>query len=464
MNNRIAINAIRCAPPLFRTALPKRARSRPPIMFLILFACYPILFFDNRELFYRLISLNLYLRWVLLLILCILGTFLLLSKRARWQGSKVLNSFFLFGLIALSSALWSENSLYTCLRGVTVLMLGYVYLQALPGCLKGEVQFPKVLYVLTLLLAGFIALLFATYIARAPGATYGGAWMLRGIFRSSNSVGIFTALTLPLFWVQMTITQQKRLKFFFRITFALCLICLCLSTARGSYVAALVSWFFLYYTLSPARGWRLMAIGSIFLALLVCIGQFSPLLKPLLFKDYERLKASGISELNANDTRDVSVTDMLGGRSAQLERAISAIEQSDIMIGAGFGIAAGQTQYWELGFASGGGSNWGAIAEKGNQFLGTLEELGIVGVVAYIFLCWAILRVVFRPRSIRARATRSLSVIHLGLSTAVLAGLVVVNSEAFLFSAGSQFAHLFWLEVGLLVYADRLLLLSARRV
>jgi hypothetical protein len=422
--------------------------------FIILLLYYPIFFCDNVYVFGLFASINGLMKWVLMGGFFALGALQLVSGKQRWQGGKVATWFFLLASMAAFSVSWSENSLYTSLRAVTLLMMGFFYLQYFPACLDGEDQFVREVRSFTYLFAGFTCLSFILYLVRAPGASFAGVLMLRGVFRSSNSIGLFSVMTLPLIWAQRRLLEPGRLKTFMGIVFYVGLLSLALSLARTGYGAFLVSGLFLGYHASwkTKKAIFFAVLFSIFLAVL-CLKLFTPVFELLAFKD-------AVSGEKADYERDdFSDVNLLGKeRQEQLDRVLDALKETSVLVGSGFGITTGLTKDWAFGYSSGGGEddeNWKTIAEKGNTFLGNLEELGVVGAGIFSFMCLAILRIVFFRSHIPFDPSRPLSVIHLGLSVAVLGALVASNGEAYLLAGGSQFAHLFWLEVGLLCYVDK---------
>jgi O-antigen ligase len=112
--------------------------------------------------------------------------------------------------------------------------------------------------------------------------------------------------------------------------------------------------------------------------------------------------------------------------------------------GHGFGVAADTMP----GQAWGGGLTTpiGFGREKSNSYLGLIEEVGIAGLLPLLLgLGYGVLRA-YR----RFAATGWADPIGIGVFATVVSGLIHVNGEAWLTSAGSLEAFWFWWTAGVL--------------
>jgi hypothetical protein len=227
--------------------------------------------------------------------------------------------------------------------------------------------------------------------------------------------------------------------------------------------------FLLYCRQKNVNLGRMIATFVISSMLIAIVNMVFPIVQLVTFKQYNVLQhgdLSAVEEAGSGGGDDVLGGDMLGtdlekSRFSQIQRSLEALKKTNIWAGAGFGVSEGMTAGWQFAATSANEENWGTTAEKMNQFLANAEELGIIGLFLSIFLVFSLFRVAFSPRRIWAHDPGPLSKIHSGLSAGVFAGLVAINAESFFFSAGSQYAHLLWLEIGLLLWIHRFLSASA---
>jgi O-antigen ligase len=135
--------------------------------------------------------------------------------------------------------------------------------------------------------------------------------------------------------------------------------------------------------------------------------------------------------------------DILYSRRETLETTF-AMARERPWFGHGFGVAADTMpgQVWTGGFTT----PIGYSREKTNSYLGLVEEVGVTGLLPLLAgLGYGIYRAVRKFASIGWSDP-----IGMALLASVLSGLVHVNGEAWLTSAGSLEAFWFWWTAGVL--------------
>ena len=132
---------------------------------------------------------------------------------------------------------------------------------------------------------------------------------------------------------------------------------------------------------------------------------------------------------------------------ADLLRATWEASKESPLVGVGFGVSKGYSEDWKFAFESGA-----AGREKGNSFLGLIEEVGLIGSgLVLLPLAWLLVTATQRLMNLRRLHQMGEEFwVILTLSACLVGGLANASMEAWLTSTGFFSTILFWLVFGVL--------------
>jgi hypothetical protein len=253
----------------------------------------------------------------------------------------------------------------------------------------------------------------------------GGLVLHRGLAYNPNLLGILVLMSLP--WTVWFFHSNHRASSLNRRAIAYAsavgvLGVVLLTGARSSILGVgLAGVIYLYYA-GLAR--YAAALGLAILA-----GAISILVVPDLPDRIWSIVAKGTEESG----------DLLFSRRQVWEDSLAGAKEGDL-IGVGFGVSAGLTEF------SGGFSAEGYGREKGNTALAVLEELGVFGFIFYLFVL-----VGFLARLVRAaaRVPGSNLRVQLGLVMGTAIGLIANSQfEAWFVAPAAPASPFFWALLG----------------
>jgi O-antigen ligase len=366
-------------------------------------------------------------RWGLFALAGLLGLAAQTSRagaiKIPWGG--VLTTVFV--AVAFSSTVWSLAPSYTMARAISIALLVVgVYLFGAGGsALAGGG-----LLISSMIWINWAILLVSILMLPLPRSWDSGLY--RGPFGNPNGLAGALVLTLPFIVGKAFASQNGTARFrswwprvVLRVASFATVALILLSRSRTVIVTMLVV-LMLFAVATVRRKVEVVVVGSflIGLTLIVVPAQAArPAIKHFVYKGYEG--------------------DVFFSRRESLE-ATWAMARERPWFGHGFGVA-GDTmpgQAWGGGFTT----PIGFGREKTNSYLGLVEEVGVVGTLPLLLgLGYGVYRAGRRIRSIGWSDP-----IGMALLACVLSGLVHVNGEAWLTSAGSLEAFWFWWTAGVL--------------
>jgi O-antigen ligase len=284
------------------------------------------------------------------------------------------------------------------------------------------------------ILASFNLLVVGFTLVVAPvSSTAYDSGFLQGPFSNPNALGSVLALTFPavLWFRQRRLRERRSAVRWTVLSLAVVanVVFVGMTRSRASLLVLLIT-LLLYAALRSSRPAALLILA------LVALTLASPLAAQEVVHQAV-FKGRGT---------DVAFTN----RAEELRRTLEAAASAPIT-GYGFGTSVGDTS-WD-----GSLSSVSATREKTNAYLGTVEEVGVVGALPLLVAILTALGVGYRwSRSARSTAEDAPSALFL----VVAAGALHCNFEAWLTSIGSYEAFIFWSTLGVLLMAEAY---SARR-
>lgn len=358
------------------------------------------------------------LRWVCLVLLCVQG----LLEIFKWGGTTPVPApilgFGLFSLATFASATYSIIPLLSFYKALAFLfaLVGLVFGIGLRHRGKPDS------WLRLLATANLAVVLISVYTVLSPRAYDSG--LLQGPFVNPNSLGSSLVLTLPgLLWLREQHQRQAPLLFrskLLTVAVVMNILLLYLSRSRTS-LLAFVLVLVIYAGLRASRFAWLLVYGMVVLILV------SP------------AAASQVGRDTAFKGRDFQ-----GSVAIRIEQFDSTLQAaaSNPIAGYGFGTSAGDT-VWD------GSLSAAAVGrEKSNAYLGTIEEVGLVGAVPLFLGIMGTLILGFRAAR---RASGRGEGAAAALFAVVAAGALHVNFEAWLTSIGSFEGFIFWSTIGVLL-------------
>jgi O-antigen ligase len=363
-------------------------------------------------------------RWVFLLFLGLVSAFLI-RKQDLARNPVALG----LSLVAFYSMATSKLSYYptvSLLKSISLLLLaGFLFFVA-PAIQQLHPRIGAKKYMLRMYLhfAIIIVISNAIFFSIKPSSSFlGGRY--RGWFMNPNGIGaVYGIFFLPILGYEVGKHRMGFAKLGLLLVFLSAVIQLLASQSRAGTAAGVAS--LLILTLGQKR-WpaRVIITGMIGLLLLAIFleNPADNLIRRFVYRNEVELPGSGRFPVWI-DTWDRFLARPLLG---------SGLGVSDT------GFDMGRVTFTSVGYT----------IEKGNSFLGALEELGIVGVtilIAALFVpilraCWRELNAVKLPRD------KS----NLVLIAIVVAGLVNAMFEAWLLSMGGFLGFSFWIFASLLL-------------
>jgi hypothetical protein len=366
------------------------------------------------------------LRWVMLLVLA-LAMFLRTSvQRGSPSWHPIYLSLACFLLYAGVSSSYSPNALMTVLKaGTFACLAGAVILYARldPGGQSGgssrlldQIYWCGVIVALGCVLA----------LARGVSTQAG---YFAGPFANPNSLGAFIPFLAPVMLLKLLRSLDKRplIRVANVVLPIAYFIFLLRSRSRAGLAATfLASGSWLYFSYRKAFG--LFVGGTLLAAVIAALylpGYVESLNRAYVFKEGSYVLQTREKTLGA--TWDAA--------------------KENPLTGVGFGASKGYSEDWEFAYES-----WAAGREKGNSYLGLVEEVGLIGSGFLLFpLAWVLLAATRRLMFLRKlhQLPEEFWVV-LTLSACLVGGLTDAFMEAWLTVAGSFSAVLLWLVFGVL--------------
>ncbi|MEE8201856.1 MAG: O-antigen ligase family protein [Candidatus Acidoferrales bacterium] len=348
-----------------------------------------------------------------------------LPLQFRWKHLPLL----LFCFWALATATYSRLPLLTLLKaGAFAVLMAFCFLYAkrFPNNPRASTEsfFQSLLFLDVLLVSASLVLRWTgkeitRYAAHGvePAAMYGA-------FFNPNSLGIFTALALPVvFWYMH---RRPRWRYPLWLLAAANLYCLVASRSRASYAAALAGLgLYLYF-----RNRKLLLVAVVLLAM---VGG--------LYVAYAPQELDKLSTLYVYKGRET----VLECRLDHWKRSLAYIRQS-WFFGYGLGASPGGSQEWHFSFSS-----WRALRVRGSSLLAIWEETGLPGFLLLgLYPFWVAsqgLRYLLRSR----RPMDSASIRILVLTVVLFAGMGNMLFEEWILAPGFFVTVFFWILIFLLL-------------
>ena len=385
----------------------------------VLWAC-PLVFLFAQ---FQIAALDL-LRWCILLLLILLSAYLLRNERPRTTPVT-----FGLGLVALYAIATSIQSYYPAIsleKAISLLLLAGFLLLVPPAIERLHPRLGAREYVLRMFFWIGVAIVLsnALFVLAKPSAAF-LAGRYRGWFANPNGIGaVYGIFLIPVLAAEIGKHRPGLARFASICVFLLAAIELLASQSRAGIAAGIVS---LAVLTLPKRGLptRVLVIGMVglIIAALFISAPDNDLGRRLILRNETVFEGSGRFSVWADIWQRILARPVLGS---------------------GLGVERTGSTSGELALNS-----VGYTIEKGNSYLGLLEELGIVGAaVVIVALLAPILKVCMRGLS---RATSVGEKPDLRLVAIVLAGLTNALFEAWLLSVGSILCFSFWLFSALLL-------------
>lgn len=357
-------------------------------------------------------------RWSLLVLLVIQGAL----EIWKWGGDTPLPlpviGFFLFSLAAFASATYSLIPLLSFYKAIAFAfgLIGLVFGIGLRHRGRPD-SWLRLLATLNLVIVGLSVLLFPSFGSYDSG-------LLQGPFVNPNSLGSCLALTVPaLLWLRERHRRDTPLLLRSKLlTWAVLaeLLILFFSRSRASLLALVLVLVLFAFFRGSRFAWAVV-YGMIVLLLLA----------PAV--------ASQVGREAVFKGRDAQLSIVI--RVDQFHDTLTAAE-SNLIGGYGFGMSKGTTQ-WD------GSLSASAVGrEKSNAYLGTIEEVGLVGGIPLIL---GVIGTLAMGLSAARSARGTPNATPAALFAIIAAGALHTNFEAWLTAMGSFEAFLFWSTMGVLL-------------
>jgi O-antigen ligase len=374
-------------------------------------------------------------RWVFLIFVILLSAYL--NQKRRLAPNPVALG---IGLIAVYAILTSPLSYYPTVslqKGISLLLLAGFILFVSPIIRLLHPQTNASKYMLRMYLYFSIAIVVFNgiyYLVRPFSSNdfFSGSALLGGRFRgwfvNPNGIGaVYGIFLLPILWSEVSNHKTGLARLGLLFAFLLAAIQLLASQSRAGISAGTIS--LLVLVLGPKKWPSRMIIVTMLVLIVLTVYLDNPtdnLIRSFVYRDEVRFEGSG----------RLPVWVAVWGKFL-----------ANPVFGSGLGVADTGSDMRSLALNS-----LAYTIEKGNSYLGALEELGLVGVTlltAALLLpilkaCWKELNAVNR--------TRDKS--NLVLAAIVVAGLANAMFEAWLLSVGSFLGLSFWMFASLLLYAE----------
>ncbi len=303
-------------------------------------------------------AMGFYVRYVSLVLL-LLGTVIYASKQHVRIPPGVLATFYVFMTYAFVTTFWSENFALSALKWVIyVLLVAVILVSGISiADLKDENPFWPLKWV-------FVPVVLVSLVALLRGIGW-FAGNFRGYCGNSNALAATIVLASPWLlyelWLHWSRKRYRMALLALSAGSALVIVC---TFSRAAMGAMLI--------ITTFAGWNLK-LGKKFVItyamLLLVIAVY--LVRP---SAYNAIYSSIVEKRSEN---------VLSSRSEQLMDSWEAAKKGGAF-GVGFGISTGESRYWNM-------QSFSSFArEKGNSMFAIAEELGVVGIVLYLGLLYAI--------------------------------------------------------------------------
>jgi len=355
------------------------------------------------------------LRWVFfsLFALHVFGD-IFLGRTVR--NIKIFDAFaIIFVVYALLSSFYSPLPVLSRERAITILFLyisvfwiiwKYAYDQGPEKTVNLILKATMLIFIIS-----YMIIFIGPYRAFAYGR-------FQGMFGHPNSIGITSAIFLPLSLWQYLETKKRTAKFFFFLILA----SLFLSASRNSINAAVISMGYFVYIRS--RKYRPLIV-FLSMALVFTLTWSAKTVAKKFFFDYYRTES----------------IPTIGGRMQVWPLALDSIKDKPIM-GYGFGV---EEKIFALKYPMIRRQVGGYYMH--NSYLGMMLQLGIVGFIIFYSPLFILL---FKELS--SRQDSKAPPLKYALRASVLAGLLCGIFESWLYSVGNAQVFPFWVMVMLLTF------------
>jgi len=389
---------------------------------LLLYAC-PLIFLFAQ---FQIAAFDL-TRWMFLLLLGLLSAYLI--RKQKLAINPVAIGISLMAFYSMVTSYLSYYPTVSLLKSISVLLLAVFLLFVAPAIqlLHPRIGATEYMLRMYLYMAILIVISNAMFFSIRPSASFLGG-RFRGWFMNPNGIGaVYGVFFLPILGFEIGKHRMGFVKLGLLFTFLLAAIELLASQSRAGILAGVASLFIL--TLGQKR-WasRIIIVGMLGLVVsAIHLGDpENDLIRRFVYRNEIELEGSGRLPV------------WIETWNRFLARPL---------FGSGLGVANTGSSMESVVFSTGG-----YTIEKGNSFLGALEELGLVGVTGLVATllvpiwraCWKGLNAVNLPKD------KS----NLVLIAIIVAGLFNATFEAWLLSVGSFLCFSFWIFASLLLNTE----------
>jgi O-antigen ligase len=401
---------------------------------LLFYLCPIVLLFTN----WQIMEVG---RFVYLFLMMLLSASLI--QKQKLAGNPVVLGLGLLGCYSMATSFLSYYLIISLLKGISLLLLAGFLLFLPPAIQRLHPGIGAKEYMLRMYLyfAIIVVISNAVYYFINPSSSndinglYSGTSFLGGRFRgwflNPNSVGaMYGIFFLPILWSEIGKHQMGPARLGLMVTFLIAVIELLASQSRAGILAGVAG---LSILIIGQKKWGpgAMMIGMVgLLGLAIYVNNpENNLIRRFIYRNEVTLEGSARLPVWTETWNRFEARPFFGSGLGVANTASDMESREGIVF-----------------------SSRGYTIEKGNSYLGALEELGLVGVAILIWTlfvpilgaCWRGLNSVNLPKD------KS----NLMLIAIVAAGLVNTMFEAWLLSVGSILGFSFWIFAGLLVNTE----------
>jgi O-antigen ligase len=364
-------------------------------------------------------------RWLALLIVS--GISLIVLKRSRFKISPIVVGLGLLACYSMLTAVISYYPAISFLKGISLLLLSFFLATVIPAVQVTHPNADVREYFLKMFLTFAIIIILSNvvFVVVMPTRSF-LADRFRGWFTNPNGIGAsYGMFLLPVLAYKWVKCKPQAAKFALLVVLIIGVIELLLSRSRAGILCGFTSlgvFFLTQRNLHGRFGWILTSI--LILGIVIASNPSNNLLRQFIYRNEDTLLGSGRLPVWINTWNRF------------LQHSIW-----------GSGLGVSDTGLQSLGVVF---TTLGYSIEKGNSYLGILEELGTVGSLIFVgFLILPLLKISCR-NFITSNKTEASQV----LISIMVAGLVNGLFEAWMLSAGSILCFAYWLLATLLFTTD----------
>lgn len=348
-----------------------------------------------------------------LLVAC---TVILVSRLRMQTLSPVLATLYMFLTYSFITVFWTENVWLSLAKWILYAIVALTFFLAGAALAQNSTPdrnpFEPLKWV-------FIPMIVSSIISLASGNGWVGG-NFRGFSGNSNALGASLMLTTP--WLIYELKRSWSQKWPRRILLALAGADFCVMMLTHSRAALLGFLILPIFAVAQMKLARKFTIAYVVCVVILTTYAFRPATFDFLYQSYVAKSADTIT----------------ASRGEQMMDSWDAAKQGGFF-GAGFGVSVGLARYWNFTTFSDAGR------EKGNSFLGIVEETGLVGLCLYLGVLWSLGAVIRKQLSSADENRKFIATIALGY---FLTALVHGQFEAWFLSFGPD-VSVYWATLGL---------------